>query len=139
MIVLDTNVTSELMRASPSPVVMAWLRLQDPTELYSTAVTVAEIQYGIARLPSSRRKKTLLEAAANVFSSFPDRVFAFGLAAAEEYGNLVVAREKAGSPINGFDAQIASICRAHGAVLATRNVKDFRGVGITVTNPWAEN
>lgn len=138
MIILDTNVTSELMRASPAPVVMTWLRAQDPKELYSTAVTVAEIRYGIARLPNSARKRKLVEAAADVFSAFSDRVLAFDLAAADEYGDVVVARERAGAPINGFDAQIASICRAHSASLATRNVKDFGNTGIDVTNPWAE-
>jgi predicted nucleic acid-binding protein len=136
MIVLDTNVTSELMRASPSSLVTTWLHSQDSDELYSTAVSVAEIQYGIARLPITARKKKLVEVAAEVFSAFPDHVLAFDLAAAAEYGDIVVARERAGTPINGFDAQIASICRAHGAVLATRNVKDFEGTGIEVTNPW---
>jgi toxin FitB len=139
MIVLDTNVTSELMRVSPSPVVRAWLQAQDPKDLYSTAITVAEIEYGIARLPASRRKRLLMEAATNVFSTFPDRVLAFDMAAADEYGEMVVARERVGSPINGFDAQIASICRSHGATLATRNVKDFSDIGITVTNPWVEH
>ena len=95
MIVLDTNVTSELMRSSPSALVMAWLQAQNPRELYSTAVSVAEIRYGIVR-------------------------------------------ERAGTPINGFDAQIASICRANQALLVTRNVKDFENTGIGVTNPWAD-
>jgi predicted nucleic acid-binding protein len=139
MIVLDTNVTTELMRASPSPVVMAWLHAQDPKELYSTAITVAEVRYGISRLRNSARKEKLVEAAADVFSTFSDRVLAFDLAAADEYGDVVVARERAGTPINGFDAQIASICRAHGALLATRNVKDFGNTGIEVTNPWDES
>ena len=138
MIVLDTNVTSELMRALPSAVVMRWLHSQDPKELYSTAVTVAEIQYGIARLPNSARKKKLAETAADVFSTFPDRVLAFDVEGADQYGDVVVAREHAGTPIDGFDAQIASICRAHGAVLVTRNAKDFGNTGIEVTNPWAD-
>jgi hypothetical protein len=139
MIILDTNVTSEIMRASPSPVVITWLRAQDPKELYSTAVTVAEIRYGIARLPNSARKKKLVEAAADVFAAFSDRVLAFDLAAADEYGDIVLTRERAGASINGFDAQIASICRAHDALLATRNVKDFANSGINVANPWAED
>jgi predicted nucleic acid-binding protein len=138
MIVLDTNVTSELMRASPSVLVMTWLQAQNPRDLYSTAVTVAEIRYGIARLPYGERKQQLTEAAEEVFSSFADRVLAFDRAAATEYGDLVVVRERAGTPINGFDAQIASICRANQALLATRNVRDFENTGIGVTNPWAD-
>ncbi|HMD45191.1 MAG TPA: type II toxin-antitoxin system VapC family toxin [Acidimicrobiales bacterium] len=138
MIVLDTNVTSELMRASPSRAVVAWLRSQDPNELYSTAATVAEVRYGIARLPSSANRRRLSEAAVEVFSAFPDRVLAFDLSAAGEYGDLVAARERAGTPINGFDAQVAAICRSHRAALATRNVKDFENTGIRVANPWAE-
>lgn len=139
MIVLDTNVTSELMRMSPSPIVVAWLRSQESQDLYSTAVSVAEIEYGIARLPNGRRKNALVEAAKDVFSTFPDHIFAFDLAAAVEYGDMVAACEREGTPINGFDAQIASICRANRAVLATRNVKDFTGTGITVINPWMES
>jgi predicted nucleic acid-binding protein len=139
VIVLDTNVTSELMRMSPSPIVVAWLRSQEPQDLYSTAISVAEIEYGIARLPNGRRKKALVEAAKDVFSAFPDQIFAFDLAAAAEYGDMVAVRERAGSPINGFDAQIAAICRANGAMLATRNLKDFMGTGITLIDPWAEN
>ena len=138
MIVLDTNVTSELMRSSPSALVTAWLQAQNPRELYSTAVTVAEIRYGIARLPDGERKEKLAEGAEEVFSSFSDRVLPFDFAAAAEYGGVVVVRERAGAPINGFDAQIASICRAHRALLATRNVKDFEYTGIEVTDPWAD-
>jgi predicted nucleic acid-binding protein len=100
VIVLDTNVTSELMRMSPSPIVVAWLRSQESQDLYSTAVSVAEIEYGIARLPNGRRKNALVEAAKDVFSTFPDHIFAFDLAAAVEYGDMVAACEREGTPIN---------------------------------------
>jgi predicted nucleic acid-binding protein len=136
VIVLDTNVTSELMRVTPSLIVMNWLRAQDPTELHSTAISVAQIRYGIERLPNGVRKNELVAAAVEVFGSFPDHVLAFDLAADDEYGDVVAGREGAGTPINGFDAQIASICRAHGAALATRNAKDFGNVGLDLTNPW---
>ena len=138
MIVVDTNVTSELMRPSPSPTVSAWLRAQRVAALYTTAITVAEIEYGLARLPSGQRKELLSGATTEVFSAFSDHVLAFDARAAAEYAQIVVGRERAGSPISGFDAQIASICRANDAVLATRNLKDFAETGIDLTNPWQQ-
>ena len=136
MIVLDTNVVSELMRTAPSPVVEGWVRGRSATELYTTSITLAEVDYGIARLPEGRRR-SLLEAAADaVFSAFPEQVLAFDASAAKQYGQVVDHRNRMGTPIEGFDAQIASICRTHGASLATRNVKDFADTGITVINPW---
>lgn len=138
MIVVDTNVTSELMRPSPSTTVSDWLRAQDTSELYTTAITVAEIHYGISRLPDGRRKDLLSQAAAEVFSTFADHVLPFDQSAAGEYAEVVVRRERAGNPISGFDAQIVSICRTHRATLATRNVTDFNNTGIDVTNPWNE-
>lgn len=136
MIVLDTNVVSELMRAAPSPAVEAWVRGRSPTELYTTSITLAEIGYGIARLPEGRRR-TLLEATAEeVFSAFEEQVLAFDAVAARQYGQVVDHRDRLGAPIEGFDAQIASICRARNAVLATRNLNDFEDTGITVIDPW---
>jgi toxin FitB len=136
MIVLDTNVTSELMRVSPYPAVASWVRAQIPSDLYTTAVTVAEIGYGLAGLPKGRRKEGLVEAANEVFSAFSEHVLPFDNDAASEYATIVIERERGGAPINGFDAQIASICRTHNATLATRNVNGFDGAGISLTNPW---
>lgn len=136
MIVVDTNVTSEIMRPSPAPQVRAWLAEQPARELCTTAITVAEIGYGIARLPDGQRREQLAGAAAEVFASFSDRVLPFDGRAAAEYAEVVLSRERAGTPISGFDAEIACICRSHGAVLATRNVKDFDNVGLELTNPW---
>ena len=138
MIVVDTNVTSELMKPAPSPVVVGWVRGHNTTELYTTSITLAEISYGIQRLPDGRRKDLLEAAAEEVFSAFAEQILAFDTAAAKQYGPIVSYREGAGAPIEGFDAQIASICRAHGAALATRNVKDFRDTGIAVVNPWRD-
>jgi toxin FitB len=101
-----------------------------------TAITVAEIGYGIARLPAGQRKELLAGAAAEVFATFSDHVLPFAGGAAAEYTDVVLSREQVGTAISGFDAQIACICRSHGAVLATRNVKDFDNVGIELTNPW---
>lgn len=136
MIVVDTNVTSELMRPAPSPVVAAWVRGHSATELYTTSITLAEVYYGIERLPDSRRKDLLSVTAEEAFSAFTDHVLPFDAAAAVEYAGIVSHRERAGTPIDGFDAQIASICRTHNATLATRNVQDFENAGIVVIDPW---
>ncbi|WBB46753.1 type II toxin-antitoxin system VapC family toxin [Verrucosispora sp. WMMA2044] len=136
MIVLDTNVVSELMRAEPAPVVLAWLQQSSSTGLYTTAVTVAEIRYGIARLPEGQRRESLHQAASEIFAAFPRQVLPFDLAAAGAYADVVAVREKLGHPIDGFDAQIAAICRVQAATLATRNTKDFTDTGINVVDPW---
>lgn len=136
MIVLDTNVVSELMRATPDPAVIRWLREPTGESLYTTTVTVAEIRYGIARLPEGRRRESLHQAANEIFAAFPRQVLPFDLAAANAYADVVAARDSIGNPIDGFDAQIAAICRSQAAILATRNTKDFTDTGIAVVNPW---
>jgi predicted nucleic acid-binding protein len=136
MIVLDTNVVSELMRPSPAAEVVAWLRSRSAAELATTAVTWAEVRYGIARLIDGRRKSELLRLADDVFGTFADQVLPFDAAAASGYADLVAHRERIGAPIDGFDAQIAAICLTHGAPLATRNEKDFRETGVVTINPW---
>lgn len=136
MIVLDTNVVSELMRATPATAVVAWLRNQPAGELVTTAITLAEIRYGIARLPESLRKADLRTASDELFAGFDRQVLPFDAAAAVAYGDITAARERAGTPINSLDAQIAGICRSVGASVATRNGKDFHGTGIGVLDPW---
>ena len=136
MIVLDTNVTSELMKPAPSADVVRWVREQSTADLYTTSITLAEIGYGIQRLTDGRRKDLLRAAADEVFSAFADHVLAFDAAAATRYGQIVSHRDSMGTPIDGFDAQLASICQAHDAALATRNVKDFEETGIAVVDPW---
>ena len=136
MIVADTNVGSELMRVDPSPAVRVWVLAQGHHELRTTAITVAEILYGIERLPSGKRKDTLREAVVDVFSRFTEDVLPFDAAAATVYPEIVDQRDRQGTPISGYDAQIAAICRANDASLATRNEKDFTGVGVDLINPW---
>jgi toxin FitB len=136
VIVVDTNVTSEVMRREPAAAVLAWLAEQPSDDLYSTAITVAEIGYGIARLPDGQRRELLRATASEVFLAFSDRILSFDARAAAYYAEVVVERERSGAPISGFAAQIASICLSHGATLATRNVEDFDGVGVALTNPW---
>lgn len=137
MIVVDTNVVSELMRSSPSPAVLTWVASADERQLHTTSVTVAEIQYGIQRLPTGRRKDVLAATADEVFAIFSDHVLAFDVACARPYALIVDGRDRLGRPIDGFDAQIAAICRAQGATLATRNTADFDDTGVDVLNPWA--
>jgi predicted nucleic acid-binding protein len=136
VIVVDTNVASELMKPDPAPLVRDWVRGRRVDELYTTAITVAEILYGIQRLPTGRRRDQLEAIADELFATFPDQVLGFDATAARHYAAIVAGRERLGHPIDGFDAQIASICHAHGASLATRNVKDFRDVGLDVIDPW---
>jgi toxin FitB len=138
MIILDTNVVSELMRSEPAPSLASWIRDRDRRELRTTAITLAEVRYGIARLPDGRRKQVLLAAADEVFSAFADQVMPIDAAAAEHYAVIVSSRERAGRPIAGFDALIAAVCRSQGAALATRNASDFDGTGIEIVDPWLQ-
>ncbi len=137
MIIVDTNVVSELMRPAPETAVREWVRSRDP-QLRTTSISLAEIRYGIERLPNGRRKDVLRTTADDVFGAFEDQVLPFDAAAALEYALIVTNRDDAGLPIDGFDAQIAAICSVHRATLATRNVKDFHGTGIDVMNPWED-
>lgn len=136
MIVLDTNVTSELMRPTPDPNVSTWVRGQRTVELFTTSITLAEVRYGIERLPDGQRKEQLRRTADQVFSAFADQILSFDVAAAAQYAVIVTGDERSGTPIDGFDAQIAAICRTHAASLATRNVRDFQHTGIEVVDPW---
>jgi len=137
MIVLDTNVVSELMRPDPAPQVAAWVRDRDRRELRTTVITLAEIRYGIARLPDGRRKQALLTTADEIFRTFEDQVLPVDATAAEQYSVIASTRERSGKPIPGFDALIAAVCRSHGAALATRNLPDFDDTGVELVDPWS--
>jgi toxin FitB len=139
VIILDTNVVSELMRPEPAPQVASWVRDRDRRELRTSAITLAEVLYGIARLPDGRRKQVLLAAADDIFSTFEDQVLPVDATVAEHYAAIASRRERAGKPIAGFDALIAAVCRSQGAALATRNVSDFDGTGIEVMDPWLQS
>lgn len=137
MIVLDTNVVSEIFRRRPEPRVLAWLEaLTDDVAI--TAVTLAELLAGVRRLPSGRRKTDLGVAIDRAIRPYRDTrsVLAFDDAAAAEYAEVLVECEHAGRPINMADAQIAAICRFHSATCATRNTKDFARTGVQLINPW---
>ncbi|MGI8945805.1 MAG: type II toxin-antitoxin system VapC family toxin [Thermoleophilaceae bacterium] len=139
MIVLDSNVVSELMRSRPAAPVLRWVEAQPAAELGTTSVTLAEVRYGIARLPDGRRKELLLAAAEDVFTTFADRVLAFDAVAAVQYADIAATRARAGDPISGFDAQIAAVCRRHHATLATRNTDDFNRLGLDLLDPWTDD
>ncbi|MDP3714583.1 MAG: type II toxin-antitoxin system VapC family toxin [Mycobacteriales bacterium] len=136
MIVVDTNVFSELMRSAPAPQVDDWFAAQDETRLFVTAVTLAEVSYGIERLPAGARKRTILATAEESFGAFVGKVLPFDEVAARAYGAIAAEREALGLPISAMDAQIAAICRASGALLATRNTKDFEQTGVSLVDPW---
>ncbi len=135
--VWDTNVVSELMRPEPSEQVVEWTDRQPIDEVFITAITVGELLYGIGRLSTGRRRNELSELFDEmVTEDFERRVLAFDGVAAAHYADIVVERERVGRPISMADAQIAAICRSHGATVATRNVDDFADVGVDIVNPW---
>lgn len=135
MIVLDTNVISELMRPVPDAQVIAWVDAQD--DIAVTATTVAELLYGVARLPAGARKAKLAAAIHELVDvRLKDKVLAFDRAAASHYAQIAADRESEGRPISVADAQIGAVCRECKASLATRNVPDFEDIGITLVNPW---
>lgn len=137
MIVLDTNVVSEVIRAESNPQVIGWIDGMLDDELFITAVTEAELLYGVARLPGGRRKSALAGAIEDIVEGdFRDRIFPFDHGAASHYGRIAAGLERVGRPIAAADAQIASICSFWGATLATRNVSDFVATGIELVNPW---
>ena len=137
MIVLDTNVVSELMKPAPAKKVIDWVASKAATSLYITSITQAEILYGILLLPGGKRRKAIELAAEAMFEEdFDGRILPFGSDAAFQYAEIAVDRRKRGHPISHFDAQIAAISRASGATVGTRNVADFAHCGIEVVNPW---
>lgn len=137
MILLDTNVISELMKPAPSVDVEAWLAAQPASMVFTTTITEAELRYGIAMLPAGKRRKSLGAAVeAMLREDFSDRILPFDSSAAIAYAEIAARRYEIGRPISQFDAQIAAIAKSRGATLATRNFDDFDDCGIDVVNPW---
>jgi toxin FitB len=140
MIVLDTNVISELMRSAPEQAVVAWLDRQPAPAVYVTSINQAEILHGIELLPKGKRRDAIGAAARELFESdFAGRILGFGSEAAKAYAAIAAARGRKGRPISAFDAQIAAIARSNGADIATRNVADFESCGVRLINPWDES
>lgn len=137
MILLDTNVVSELMRAEPAGAVLAWFGAQDAAALFLSAISEAELRAGVAVLPAGRRRETLLAAVDAVTEQdFAGRLLPFDSAAARAYADVHARRRAAGRPIAEADCQIAAIAAARGLAVATRNTGDFQGCGIAVIDPW---
>jgi len=138
VIVLDTNVISELMRAKPHRAVLSWVAAQPRATLYTTSVNQTEILYGIAMLSAGRRRTALAAAAEAMFAEdLADRVRPYDGAAAARYAEIVVARRRVGNPIEAFDALIAATALSVGAGVATRDIGGFDGCGLTIIDPWA--
>ena len=138
MILLDTNVISELMRPRPEAKVELWLTSQLPEDCFLRAVTEAELRYGIEILPPSQRRQQFRLALPSMLEQdFAGRILPFGSAAVVAYATIAADRRSSGRPISQMDAQIAAIARSSGATLATRNVHDFQGCGISIVDPWS--
>lgn len=137
MIVLDTNVISEIFRPSPEPRVVEWL-VSLTGDIAITSITLAELLAGVRRLPDGRGKDELAQRIEEAVAPYRGSrsVLAFDEDAAERYAEVLASREAAGVPISTADAQIAAICLAHGATCATRNVKDFQHAGVELVDPW---
>ena len=138
MIILDTNVVSEPLKGEPEPAVLAWLDAQAPTTLYLTSITLAELLAGVAAMPAGRRRTKLEQALTDqVLPLFEGRVLAFDARAAHAYAQVHAGAQAAGNPISFADGAIAAIAAAHGFAVATRNLRDFKGAGVDVVDPWA--
>ena len=137
MIILDTNVLSELLLPRPEARVVAWQNTIPAETLFITTITEAELRYGVSVLPTGlRRNKLVFAISALLEEDFSGRILPFDSMAAVAYAEISASRRKLGHPISQFDAQIAAITRSCGAALATRNTDDFVDCGIEVVNPW---
>lgn len=137
MIILDTNVVSELMQKKPSPAVVDWLDAQAPEAVFVTSITLFESRYGLAVLPDGSRKTRLRQRLDSVISEdLEHRVLPFDSQAADRAANLAAERKRLGQPVDIRDTFIAGIAIAHGAVVATRNIRHFADLPVPVMDPW---
>ena len=137
MIVLDTNVVSELMRRAPDPAVETWAAGYALEDLFFSAVGEAELRYGAAIMPAGRRRETLASDIETMLrAAFESRILPFDSAAARAYAAIAAARRAAGRPVSHPDGQIAAIAHSRGMTVATRNIRDFDAMGIALVNPW---
>ena len=137
MIILDTNTLSETLKPVPSNILLGWLAGQDPVSIYTTAISQAEMLYGVEALPAGRRREQLAQVVEEIFAQdFLGRVLPFDQQSAREFASIVASRKAVGRPISQFDAMIAAIARSQSAAVATRNTGDFEHCGIRLINPW---
>jgi toxin FitB len=140
MILLDTNVISEIMRERPNTVVSTWIDEKPEEELWTASVVIAELLAGIELRPPGRKHEALRETvSAMIADDFRGQILPFNLPAARICAQILASRKRLGRPIRELDAQIAAIARVHGATLATRNVEDFAHCDLLVVNPWDRN
>ena len=138
MIVLDTNVLSEVMRTIPDITVQKWMNLQNSDTLYITSVTLAEILFGIAVLPTGKRKNMLLGPLKGLLKIFEGRMLSFDDTAARCYAELAVKAKSTGKDFPLPDGYIAAIAVAHHFMVASRDMATFQAAGVTVVNPWED-
>ena len=137
MIILDTNVVSELMKIDPAAEVFTWVASWSGEDLFTTAVTQAEVLFGLATMPAGRKRESLNNSAAAMFDRyFRGRILPFDEHAARTYADITAKRQRAGRPMKQFDAQIASIAAHRNMAVATRDTSHFEDCGIQVINPW---
>jgi toxin FitB len=138
LIILDTNVVSEPLKPNPDAAVLRWLDRQSPATLYLTTISQAELLAGVLALPAGKRRTELQRVINNeLVSLFADRILPFGERSAEAYAHVVTAANVAGNPIDFADAAIGAIAIEHNFILATRNVRDFKGTSVKLLNPWS--
>lgn len=137
MVILDTNVISEILKhTNGNRNVIDWLVSLDRDETYITAVNTAELLYGLALVPPGRKRFALSRAIDDFIEQYRDHTLPFGVHASSYYASIAATRRQEGRPISVQDAMIAAIARSRGMALATRNVRDFEGTGVTLINPW---
>lgn len=136
MIILDTNVVSEAMKPEPNPVVRAWLNDQAAETLYLSSVTLAELLFGIAALPSGKRKDMLALTLEGLMGLFKDRVLPFDVEAARHYADLAVVAKISGRGFPTPDGYIAAIAASRGFIVASRDTAPYEAARVTVINPW---
>ena len=137
MIVIDTNIISEVMKPSPSLAVLKWLNQQNSNSLFVSTITLGEIEYGSRILPSGKRRSELKERFEQfIFQAFRQRILVFDEAAARSYGEVMGHRKDLGRPMSVPDGQIAAIARSKGFAIATRNTSDFEECGFDLFNPF---
>jgi toxin FitB len=137
MILLDTNVVSEVMRERPDPTVRAWLRALPRRELWTASIVIAELPSGIDLMPAGRKQQTLREAVeAMIAEDFRGQVLKFDVSAARHYAQILASRKHMGRPMREMDALIAATAKSNHATLATRNLRDFENCGLQLVNPW---
>ena len=136
MIVLDTNVVSEAMKPEPHPAVRAWLNAQAAQTLYLSSVTLAELLFGIAALPTGKRQDLLAKALDGVLALFQDRVLSFDTDAARRYAELAVMARASGRGFPTPDGYIAAIAASRGFIVASRDTAPFQAAGVRIINPW---